>query len=45
MHVHVGFVPFLIIAANVIITLFVLQWIAATYPDSALGKACAIIAA
>ncbi len=42
-HVHIGFVPMVITAAYVIVTLFVMRWIAATWPESAVGKALAAI--
>lgn len=45
MHVHIGFVPFIITGAYIIVWLFVMQWIAATWPDSAIGKAFAVVAA
>ncbi len=42
-HVHIGFVPMLIAGCYVIMWLFILRWIAASYPDSAIGKAAAAI--
>lgn len=42
-HVHIGFVPMVITAAYVLITLFVMRWVAATFPESAMGKAAAAL--
>lgn len=42
-HVHIGFVPFVITAAMVVLTLFVMRWIAAMWPESAIGKALAAL--
>lgn len=43
MHVHIGFVPFVIAGAYTIIWLFLLRWVAATFSDTAFGKAAAAI--
>lgn len=43
MHVHVGALPLAVHAAEVIIILFVLRYVSAKYPDTAVGKALAAI--
>lgn len=43
MHVHAGVLEAMIFAAYLLIVGFILRWIEARYPDSAIGKALSVI--
>lgn len=42
-HIHIGALPTIVTMAEVILVMFALRWIAATWPDSAIGKAAAAL--